>query len=362
MLLSLISVFSCADIGQSILDMFNSNASDADVMVWNKFMNSFTGDDEDSAVLTDLLSRKVLNAQEALLTILRSEKSSNGIHDCSKLVNICVKHRGFIALASLEDIQRYFKYWVSHRSRGISPQADFKPSRTLYYFLFCMSTNQKTGHLLNDKAVMQVACALETETPPEKHLSWYFSIEGYIKSPNKLNDRLEALEAYLDAGKPIYNCMLAFAFRSKSTWLHPRMVKYIPVACSDDNWFYLAAIMMSNDRVADAFMYIIDSLDLGAPPHVLFNCADIRQERYKVPRQYVLLLAALLCARSSEPLDERFESSEELAIRGGQYWQCFKLLMTMCECEEDFNCKALKYVFIRELGQYAIFTPRVKTK
>jgi hypothetical protein len=76
------------------------NASDK----WGHFLDNMTGCVEDQKILVELFETKAVSPSDALLGILRSEKSSNGLFDCSSLIDICNNHKAFITHATKMEI------------------------------------------------------------------------------------------------------------------------------------------------------------------------------------------------------------------------------------------------------------------
>lgn len=170
---------------------------------WTDFLTHMTGDDGDKDALVFLFDNHIVRPSAAILDIIRSEKCYNGLFDCTGLVDTCNSHGGYLThRASIEDVECFFKFWVSHRDRGIRPCACMEGGRTIYYVMNLSCQLNDGANDLIDLDLFKLAQKYETREATEDDMAEYFAIHPWLRSPL----RHQVLAIFL---KPTCLCFLA---------------------------------------------------------------------------------------------------------------------------------------------------------
>lgn len=165
------------------------------------FLESFNGP-EDVGALNSMFELNDATPSAALFGLIRSEKCWNGQVDCSGLINACNDHGAFITpTTDLADIECFFKYWVSHRNRNISPFSRLEVQYTLYRLVAVLAAGALNAFDFDELEAMKLAFRYETLPPTEEDMCFYFTIE-------KVGNKFSVLEFLLLSNLPIYPCML----------------------------------------------------------------------------------------------------------------------------------------------------------
>lgn len=316
--------------------------------IWSEFLENMTGSEIDRRALLGIFDSHLVEPAVAVLDILRSKKCSDGIHDCSRLIKACNLRGGYLKeQCSINDLECYFKYFVSHRDRGICPDSVSRRNKTLYNFAYSFDSN--SGLTIHDIHKFRLAVKHETSLPTEDDMIRFFELSG---DPQL---KLKALSILLDSGKPIYRCMFIFALHHKACLNaqhnHPRIVAYEPAGSNGLNWYKLAHNILGCENPHRAISFASKCLAMGA--QVKLECTTIfldSEEAFSCPPGLDVKLYGLLCAYTRDnpaQFQEGITPLNILLIYGIAYWTHFKLLLAILEQEEEATRNTLKNVFFR---------------